>query len=62
MDVGQHEIYHLKMLFYCDNLIILPQHMPSESVDFIYLDSQFNSSRNFHILFRDEHGTGNEAR
>ena len=32
-------------LFYGDNLIILREHIHSESVDLIYLDPPFNSSR-----------------
>lgn len=39
-------------LFYGDNLFILREHIPSESIDLIYLDPPFNSS---HI--RDLKGT-----
>ncbi len=48
-------------LFYGDNLIILREHIPSESVDLIYLDPPFNSSRNYNVLFKDEGGTDSEA-
>src|SRR5436305_1342152 len=48
-------------LFYGDNLIILREHIPDESVDLIYLDPPFNSSRNYNVLFKDEHGTDSEA-
>src|SRR5437588_11327907 len=48
-------------LFYGDNLFILREHVPSESVDLIYLDPPFNSSRNYNVLFKDEHGTESEA-
>ena len=48
-------------LFYGDNLRILRDHIPSESVDLIYLDSPFNSSRSYNVLFRDESGTESEA-
>src|SRR5438034_2940622 len=48
-------------LFYGDNLPILREHIPSESVDLIYLDPPFNSSRNYNVLFRDESGTESEA-
>ena len=41
-------------LFYGDNLFILREHIPTESVDLIYLDPPFNSSRNYHVLFKDE--------
>jgi DNA modification methylase len=32
-------------LYYGDNLIILREHIPSESVDLIYLDPPFNSAQ-----------------
>src|SRR5215470_6141339 len=48
-------------LFYGDNLFILREYIPSESVDLIYLDPPFNSSRNYNVLFKDEHGTESEA-
>jgi adenine specific DNA methylase Mod len=48
-------------LFYGDNLIILREHIPSESVDLIYLDPPFNSSRSYNVLFKDESGTESEA-
>src|SRR5256714_3036588 len=48
-------------LFYGDNLDILRQYIMDESVDLIYLDPPFNSSRNFNVLFKDEHGTESEA-
>ena len=40
-------------LFYGDNLIILREHIPSESVDLVYLDPPFNSSRSYNVLFRE---------
>lgn len=49
------------MLFYGDNLSILREHIQNESVDLIYLDPPFNSSRNYNVLFKDEHGTDSEA-
>jgi site-specific DNA-methyltransferase (adenine-specific) len=49
-------------LFYGDNLFILREHIPSESVDLIYLDPPFNSSRNYNVLFKDEHGTEIETK
>ncbi len=48
-------------LFYGDNLKILREYIPSESVDLIYLDPPFNSSRNYNVLFKDESGTDSEA-
>src|SRR5690242_15020904 len=48
-------------LFYGDNLPILREHIPDESVDLIYLDPPFNSSRNYNVLFKDESGHEAEA-
>ena len=48
-------------LFYGDNLYILREHIPSESIDLVYLDPPFNSSRNYNVLFKDESGTESEA-
>ncbi len=39
-------------LFYGDNLLILREHIPSESVDMIYLDPPFNSNRNNNVMFK----------
>lgn len=43
-------------LFYGDNLPILREHVPNESVDLIYLDPPFNSNRSYNVLFKDEGG------
>jgi len=43
-------------LFYGDNLPILREHIPDESVDLIYLDPPFNSNRSYNVLFKDESG------
>jgi site-specific DNA-methyltransferase (adenine-specific) len=48
-------------LFYGDNLEILRQYIPDESIDLIYLDPPFNSSRNYNVLFKDESGIESEA-
>jgi len=48
-------------LFYGDNLDILRQHIADNSVDLIYLDPPFNSSRNYNVLFREESGKESEA-
>jgi site-specific DNA-methyltransferase (adenine-specific) len=48
-------------LFYGDNLNILREYIASESVDLIYLDPPFNSSRSYNVLFKDESGTDSEA-
>ncbi len=43
-------------LFYGDNLDILRQYIADNSIDRVYLDPPFNSSRNYNVLFRDESG------
>lgn len=48
-------------LFYGDNLPILRDYIPDESVDLIYLDPPFNSNRSYNVLFRDESGKSSEA-
>ena len=48
-------------LFYGDNLEILREHIADASVDLVYLDPPFNSSRNYNVLFRDERGKDSEA-
>jgi site-specific DNA-methyltransferase (adenine-specific) len=48
-------------LFYGDNLSILREYLPDESVDLIYLDPPFNSNRSYNVLFRDESGEDAQA-
>ena len=48
-------------LFYGDNLDILREYIASESIDLIYLDPPFNSSRNYNVLFKDEGGKDSES-
>jgi adenine specific DNA methylase Mod len=48
-------------LYYGDNLEILREYVPDESVDLIYLDPPFNSNRSYNVLFRDESGKHSEA-
>lgn len=48
-------------LFYGDNLSILREYIPDESVDLVYLDPPFNSNRSYNVLFRDERGKASEA-
>jgi site-specific DNA-methyltransferase (adenine-specific) len=48
-------------LFYGDNLDILREYIPAESVDLVYLDPPFNSNRSYNVLFRDESGKDSEA-
>lgn len=45
------------MLYYGDNLDVLRRHVADESVDLVYLDPPFNSSRNFNVLFAEQDGS-----
>ncbi|MGQ0542883.1 MAG: DNA methyltransferase [Blastocatellia bacterium] len=47
----------MNKLFYGDNLEILRDHIPDDSVDLIYLDPPFNSNRDYNFLFREQDGT-----
>lgn len=40
-------------LYYGDNLYILREYVPSESVDLVYLDPPFNSNRNYNVIFKE---------
>ena len=46
-------------LYYGDNLQVLRDHIPSESVDLVYLDPPFNSNASYNVLFRER--TGEES-
>jgi site-specific DNA-methyltransferase (adenine-specific) len=48
-------------LFYGDNLAVLREYVADGSVDLVYLDPPFNSSRNYNVLFRNEQGKPAEA-
>jgi DNA modification methylase len=48
-------------LYYGDNLDVLRQHIPSESVDLIYLDPPFNSNRSYNVLFKSHSGDESQA-
>jgi site-specific DNA-methyltransferase (adenine-specific) len=48
-------------LYYGDNLKVLREYLPNESIDLICLDPPFNSNRNYNVLFKDESGTDSEA-
>ncbi len=49
------------MLFYGDNLPILRERIADESIDLIYLDPPFNSSRSYNVLFKNESGDSSDA-
>lgn len=51
----------LNTLFYGDNLPILREHFDADSVDLVYLDPPFNSSRSYNVLFKEEGGHESQA-
>src|SRR5215213_9481591 len=61
MDKLNESLFGKNTLYYGDSLFILREHIPTESIDLIYLDPPFNSNRNYNVLFKDEHGTDSEA-
>ena len=48
-------------LYYGDNLKVLREYVPDESVDLIYLDPPFNSNANYNVLFREKTGEDSPA-
>jgi len=42
----------MNRLYYGDNLDVMRQHLPDESVDLVYLDPPFNSGRNYNAIFK----------
>jgi site-specific DNA-methyltransferase (adenine-specific) len=46
----------MNTLYYGDNLEILREYIPDESVDLIYLDPPFNSKQAYNIIFKDKNG------
>ncbi|WP_326523233.1 DNA methyltransferase [Sphingomonas sp.] len=48
-------------LYYGDNLAVLRDHIPAESVDLIYLDPPFNSNAGYNVLFKSASGAGADA-
>lgn len=49
------------VLYYGDNLRILQEYIPANSVDLIYLDPPFNSKADYNILFKEPTGKPSEA-
>ncbi len=48
-------------LYYGDNLTVLRDHVPDESVDLVYLDPPFNSNASYNVLFREQTGEKSPA-
>jgi len=44
-------------LYYGDNLQVLRDYIPDQSVDLIYLDPPFNSRQDYNVLFAEKDGT-----
>lgn len=51
----------VNQLYFGDNLFILRNNVPDESVDLVYLDPPFNSNANYNVLFSERSGTSSEA-
>lgn len=52
----------MNRLFYGDNLEVLRQRVPAESVDLAYLDPPFNSNRSFNVIFARHETAANDER
>ncbi len=48
-------------LHFGDNLDVLRDHVPSESVDLVYLDPPFNSNASYNVLFKEKTGKHSAA-
>jgi len=48
-------------LYYGDNLEVMRQHLPDESVDLVYLDPPFNSNTDYNVLFAERGETESSA-
>ena len=48
-------------LYYGDNLLVMRDHIPDESVDLVYLDPPFNSNASYNVLFREKSGEESPA-
>jgi DNA modification methylase len=46
----------MNTLYYGDNLDIMREYIPDESVDLVYLDPPFNSKQAYNVIFRDKEG------
>jgi site-specific DNA-methyltransferase (adenine-specific) len=51
----------INTLYYGDNLSIIREHLPDESVDLIYLDPPFNSNASYNVLFKDPTGETSQS-
>jgi site-specific DNA-methyltransferase (adenine-specific) len=51
----------MNRLYYGDNLDVLREPIPDETVDLIYLDPPFNSQASYNVLFRAQSGEQPQA-
>ncbi len=51
----------MSALFFGDNLHVLREHIPAESVDLIYLDPPFNSKRDYNVYLKTPKGVKSDA-
>jgi len=51
----------INTLYFGDNLKVVRDNVPSESVDLIYLDPPFNSNANYNVLFKEKSGEESAA-
>ena len=51
----------LNKLYYGDNLDVMREHIPSKSVDLVYLDPPFNSNRTYNVIFGKNQQSGHSG-
>ncbi len=59
--ISLNESARVNKLYYGDNLRVLRESIPDESVDLIYLDPPFNSQATYNVLFRSTAGEKSRA-
>jgi len=60
-NLGLATLAAMNRLYYGDNLTVLRDNIPNESVDLIYLDPPFNSKRDYAVLFKSPSGQESQA-
>lgn len=48
-------------LYFGDNLPIMREYLPDESIDLVYLDPPFNSQATYNVLFAEKNGSQSSA-
>lgn len=48
-------------LYFGDNLTVLREKIPDESIDLCYIDPPFNSARDYFVIFKDRTGDASQA-